>query len=80
MLPPSYSPLFIEGVKVNTMHEIAIKLLELHFFYCTLKINHDIACREDKTFFISIPSIIQCMYIIGCVDRTTFMDIFKPNF
>lgn len=50
MLPPSYSPLFKEGVKVNTMHEIAIKLLELHFFYCTLKINHDTACREDKTF------------------------------
>lgn len=50
MLPPSYSPLFKEGVKVNTMHEIAIKLLELHFFYCPFKINHDIACREDKTF------------------------------
>lgn len=45
-----YSLLFIEGVKVNIMYEIVIKLFELYFFYCFFKINYDIVCREDKIF------------------------------
>lgn len=45
-----YSLLFIEVVKVNIMYEIVIKLFELYFFYCILKINYDIVCREDKIF------------------------------